>query len=426
MKKRSLVIGMLLSVSLMTGLSGCGQSEPTNTTVAPPSILETTTEPATTEAPTETDPPYEPTNVSLIMVGDILAHEGVYNSGYFPDGTVNFDHIFANVKDDIQAADIAIVNQEVVLGGKDLGLSGYPCFNSPYELGDALVEAGFNVVCHATNHTLDKGIKGVDNTLEYWKTNHPEINVLGIHDETLTDYSTQEIYVYEQDGFKIAILDYTYGTNGIPVPSSRPYIVNLLDEDRVATDIERAKAISDFIIVCPHWGTEYIYNPDSYQKHWTKFFYDHEVDLVLGTHPHVIEPVEWITSEENPHRMLVYYSLGNFVSNQDRQPRMIGAMAKVTLTRDKISEVDINDEKYTGAKRDDEYVYYISEYGVEPLVTHKLFGPGLITTYRLRDYTEELAAANKINADEPGFTLKVIDDLCKQVFGDLYKSTISE
>lgn len=403
MKKKILSV-LSVCLAMLMVLPGCSNTTPANATVSAdvPSIIETSS--AAPETEPATKPPFEPVTVDLIMVGDILAHEGVYNSGFFSDGTINYDHIFANVKDDIQAADIAIVNQEVVLGGIDLGLSGYPCFNSPTQLGDSLVTAGFNVILHATNHSLDKGITGIDNTLNFWKENYPDLPILGIHDETFTDYETQDIYVYEKDGLRIAILNYTYGTNGIPIPQSRPLIVNMLDEEKVALDIARAKEISDFIIVCPHWGTEYIYTPDSYQQKWTQFFYEHEVDLVIGTHPHVIEPVEWIEEEGNDHKMLVYYSLGNFVSNQDKQPRMLGAMAKVSITMDKI---------------DDEYVVSISDYGVEPLVTHKLFGPGSITTYKLSDYNDTLAAQNRINSDEPGFNMAFLQDLSKQVFGDL-------
>lgn len=429
---------LLVILCIFTAITGCSTTKTTETSVlpTPPAITETETPTETqTEPPTETEPPFEPVSVDLMMVGDILAHEGVYNSGYFPDGTVNFDHIFAQLKDDIQAADISIVNQEVVLGGIELGLSGYPCFNSPTELGDSLIGAGFNVILHATNHTLDKGITGVDNTLNFWKENYPDVAVLGIHDETFTDYSTQDIYVHEQNGLRIAILNYTYGTNGIPIPSSRPLIVNMLDEEKVAMDIERAKEIADFVIVCPHWGTEYVYQPDSYQKKWTQFFYEQEVDLVIGTHPHVIEPVEWIESEESDHKMLVYYSLGNFVSNQNRLPRMLGAMAEVTITMDLAENVDLTDESIMGyqikvidgddniqgTKEGDELIVYISEYGVEPLVTHKLFGPGLITTYKLSDYTDTLASQNRIHSDEPGFSVQYLKDLSKQVFGDLYE-----
>lgn len=424
--KKKLSTGILLSLALVIMLcTSCTKSADTSATISPdlPHIAETTTE-IVTEPPTETDPPFSAVNVDLVMVGDILAHEGVYKSGYYPDGTVNFDHMFAHVTDDLQAADIAIVNQEVVLGGEELGLSAYPCFNSPTQIGDALITAGFNVILHATNHTLDKGIKGVDNTLNFWKTSHPDIPILGIHDESFTDYSTQDIYVYEKDGLKISILNYTYGTNGIPIPQSRPLIVNMLEEDKVRTDVQRAKEISDFVIVCPHWGTEYVYTPDSYQQKWTKIFYDLGVDLVIGTHPHVIEPVEWIESEDNDHKMLVYYSLGNFISYQSKLPRMLGAMAQVTISMDSVENLGDNLPygklvTVQNGNKQEQCLIYISNYGVEPLVTHKLYGPGLITTYKLSDYTDELAAQNLINKDEPGFSLQFLKDLSKQVFKDL-------
>lgn len=131
-----------------------------------------TTTVETTEATTETTA--AATEINLIMIGDMLAHEGVYGSGRQDDGTYNFDHLFAHIKDDIQASDMALVNQEVILGGTELGLSGHPLFNSPTELGDSLAAAGFNIVLHATNHALDKGAVGIDNTINFWKTKHPE------------------------------------------------------------------------------------------------------------------------------------------------------------------------------------------------------------------------------------------------------------
>lgn len=410
---------LMLYVVIITTLSGCSQKAADSSSTLP---LEATTQPVTvteaettnlTESLTDAAAPAdeasesesssqsdERVDINLMMIGDILAHEGVYNSGKYPDGTYNYDHLFTHIKDDIKASDISIVNQEVILGGVELGLSGYPCFNSPTELGDALVTAGFNVVCHATNHALDKGAAGLDNTMNFWKEKHPEIAVLGIH-QTQEDYDNNNVYLYKKDGVTIAILNYTYGTNGIPLPKGREYMVSLLNEDKIEKDLEYAHANADFVVVCPHWGTEYVYQPDSSQKYWAQFFADHDVDLVIGTHPHVIEPVEWVRGADG-NFTLVYYSLGNFVSNQDRIPRMLGAMAKVTIT------------KKNG-------LTYISSYGVEPLVTHKLFGTGLITTYHLSEYTDALAAQNKINNDEAGFSVEALKSLCRQVFGNLYK-----
>ena len=188
-------------------------------------------------------------HLTLIMVGDILLHTPVENAALQEDGTYNFDTIFEHTKEELQAADLAIVNQEVIIGGEELGISGYPAFNAPYTVGDALVEAGFDVVCHGTNHALDKGKKGLLNCIAFWRENYPDMAVLGIHD---SQESQDNIYIYEQDGMKIAILNYTYGTNGIAMPEGMPYAVDMLNEQKVITDIQKAEEMADFTVVCPH------------------------------------------------------------------------------------------------------------------------------------------------------------------------------
>lgn len=356
------------------------------------SVTEITAE----EPPTETTTQAPPTKISLIMAGDILAHEGVYNSGLQSDGTYNFDHLFAHVKSDIQSADMAIVNQEVILGGTEMGLSAYPLFNSPQELGDSLVNAGFNIILHATNHTLDKGEQGVENTINFWETNHPDTAYLGIHNSR-EDYDSNSVYFYTKNDITVSVLNYTYGTNGIPLPQDKPYIINLLNEDKVKADMAYAKENSDFMVVCPHWGTEYRLEPDESQLKWAQFFADNGADLVIGTHPHVIEPVTTLTGI-NGNKTLVFYSLGNFVSNQDTVNTMLGAMAKVTISN-------------SGGKA------HIEKYSAEPVVTHLLFGRGLITTYKLSDYTEELASENKISLYDSGFSLNALKELSRSVLG---------
>lgn len=335
--------------------------------------------------------------VSLSMVGDVLMHNPTLKSGITEDGGYNYDHFFKNVKKHMKNVDISLVNQEVILGGTELGISAYPSFNAPQELGDSLVNAGFNTILHATNHTLDRGVKGVNNTLAFWKEKHPETTVLGIHE---SQEARDNIYVYEKRGFKIAILNYTYGTNGIKVPEDKPYLVNLMDKTQMEADIKKANELADYVIVCPHWGTEYVFEATEEQKEWTDFFLKQGVDLVIGTHPHVIEPVEWVEDED--HKMLVFYSLGNFISCQDKWYRMLGAMANVKLLKDADGKVTV------------------TEYGVEPLVTH-IAKKTDYTTYFLKDYTEELANANQINNLDSSFSLEKIKDLSKEVFGDLYK-----
>lgn len=397
------LLSLLLTVALIMGMSGCGITNEVSDNDVSNVTTENVTEETTTEEPTT--PPFQPTTINIKMVGDMLMHTGVSDSGLMEDGTYNYDHLFTHVKEDIQSADIAIVNQEVILGGTELGISGYPTFNAAYEVGDALVNAGFNVVLHATNHTIDKGATGVDNCINYWKTNHPEIGVLGIN-QTAEDVNN--IYVYEQGDIKVAILNYTYGTNGIALPTGREYIVNLLDEERIVNDLKKANELADFVIVCPHWGPEYKHEPWNEpgsiydQVGWAQLMADNGADLIIGAHPHVIQPVEWIEGA-NGNKTLCYWSLGNFVSNQDKAPRMVGAMADITIENNEAGQV------------------YIKDYGVIPLVTQKLFGRGAITTYKLSDYTEELASQNGILRNDAAFSLQYCKDLCRQVFGDLYK-----
>lgn len=409
MKKRGLILlGILLSIGI-AGCAGSSGHEGNTGAIETAGRVEQSTKDKTdtsdgTGKPIETETEDEPekNSVDIIMVGDVLLHTRVAESGLMEDGSYNYDHMFAQVKDDISAADIAIVNQEVILGGRDMGLSGYPAFNGAFEVGDSLVDAGFDVVLHATNHALDKRKDGLLTCLDFWEENYPQIGVLGIHD---TEEDSEEIYIKEVDGIRIAILNYTYGTNGIPLPKDMPYAVDMWDEAAIRADVELAKTMADFIIVCPHWGTEYVLEETENQQKKAQFLADLGVDLVIGTHPHVVEPVEWVKGV-NGNDTLVYYSLGNFINATEEwsdgvAKRMLGAMAKVTIVRE-------GDE------------VYIERYGVEPLVSHLVEGSGLMTTYRLSDYTEELAEFNEINYQDDDFSVEYCVQICKEVFGDLY------
>lgn len=368
---------------------------------------ETNTENVTqndSETEKEQEEVYVEPEIDIVMVGDILLHENVQESGKLEDGSYNYDHLFANVTEEIQAADLAIANQEVILGGTEIGLYGYPNFNGPYEVGDALAKAGFNVILHATNHTLDRGKTALVNCMNFWKTNHSEIAVLGIF-ESQEAYDN-DIYVYEQDGVRIAILNYTYGTNGMPMPDDMPFAVALLEKEKVLADLEKANEMADFVVVCPHWGTEYQHTQSEEQEYWAQLFLENGVDLVIGTHPHYIQPVEMLQDEEG-NQMLVYYSLGNFInstgeSGRGTADRMIGGMAQITVAKKESGEV------------------YIKDYGVEPLVTQLLYGTQEITTYKLSEYTEELASQNQILEKDSVFSLEFCQELCEEVFGELY------
>lgn len=333
------------------------------------------------------------TEVSIAMVGDILMHDYVQTNGQRPDGTYNYDHIFVNVLDEINEADVAIANQEVIIGGDELGIQNYPRFNCRHEIGDALVNAGFSVILHATNHTLDQGISGVINCMDFWDNNYPYIKYLGIHrDET----SANDIYVYTKDDFRIAMLNYTYGTNGASLSQENSYLMDFLDEEKVKSDLQRAKELADCVIVFPHWGTEYSLKVSDEQRRWAQIFADGGASVVIGTHPHVVEPIEWVEGT-NGNQTLIYYSIGNFVSAQDRAEAMLGAMARVTLTKDENDAVSVK------------------EYDAIPLVTHRQGGTASVTTYKLMDYTQELSAANRVRAVDASFSLEKMNNIWNDV-----------
>ena len=351
--------------------------------------------------------PEKDTEITIVMGGDILLHAPGEEAAKRDDGSYNFDFIFENLKKDISSADIAIVNQEVIIGGQELGVSGYPSFNAPYQAGDALVEAGFDVVCHGTNHALDKGKSGLLNCCKYWREQHPEITVVGINE---TEDAYNNIDIVEEKGIRIAILNYTYGTNGIPQPKGMPHAVDILDKDKVERDLKFAEENADFTIVCPHWGTEYNLGVDKSQKYWTEIFRKNGADLVLGTHSHVIEPIEMledvgigITNNHGDGDMLVYYSLGNFVNwtsgkGKGVANRMVGGMADVTLGRNAKGEV------------------VIKSYGVTPVVTHLQKGHEGVIVYPLTEYTDELGKNNEIVKQDSSFSAQYCRELANKVW----------
>lgn len=340
-------------------------------------------------------------SMQIVMIGDMLMHEKLLNSGIQESGGYNFDHLFTNVKDFISAADLAIVNQETIIGGSAFGYTGYPSFNTPSEIVDAEVKAGFDVLLFATNHAYDKGAKGVRNCMEYLESTHPDLGYVGINQSA---EDRENIYTYEANGITVAILNYTYGHNGVKLSKDIKYLINELDEEKVRSDIRKAEEIADFTIVCPHWGTEFKHTTDAKQAEWTNIFLEEGVDLVLGTHPHVVEPVEWVT-HENGHKMLVYYSLGNFINGTDSSGsgvtnRMVGAVADVLLAR--------NAE--TGKVE-------IQKYGALPVVCH-IAEKTEYTVYFLKDYTEELASQNLALQQDSEFSKSLCESIFYQVFGE--------
>ncbi|WP_455136691.1 CapA family protein [Thermophilibacter sp.] len=344
-----------------------------------------------------------PDELEILMVGDVLVHQGVWQSGERADGTRNYDHLFARVADDVAAADVALVGQETILGGAELGLSGYPVFNSPQEIGDAEAAAGFDVALCASNHALDKGMAGIESELAFWRSAHPDMVVAGIAD---SEEASEAIPMLERAGHRIAVLNYAYGTNGIPLP--QPWAVRLLDEATIAADAAAARdAGAEAIVACPHWGVEYAATPSDEQRHWAQVLADAGANVIIGGHPHVMQPFE-VIEDADGRAVPVFWSVGNFTSTQPRKDTMVGAMARATLVFD-----DVGCE--------------VASCRVTPLVTHRAPGTDF-TTYRLGDYTEELAAANQIRTigGQPDFSLQWCVDFCAERLGEAFDAASCE
>ena len=392
MKIRRLALAALLTavILLFASCASAGAGMGRDLVATEPNV-------SNTAAPAE---PAEPTELTVVMVGDVLLHETVSESGAMADGSYNYDHLFANVRDKVESADLAIVNQELILGGRELGLRGYPRFNGAYEVGDAEAHAGFDVILHSTNHALDMGGEGILNCLGFWRAEHPDISVAGIYDSAA---DSEKICICEVAGIKIAVLNYTYSTNGVDPPADMPWAVAMLDESKVEHDFALAREQADFIIVCPHWGVEYSHEVSGNQRAWADYFAELGADVIIGTHPHVIEPVETLAAPDG-RQVPVFWSLGNFINatagtGSGTADRMVGAMAEVT--------VDL-----TGARPT------VKTARALPLVTQMVEGRAAITTYFLSDYTDRLAAQNGVIERDPVFSLEWCRTLVHDVLGE--------
>ena len=287
------------------------------------------------ESQEKKEPEVKEERLSLIMVGDALLHSSLYRDGY-QNGTYDFTSQLELIKPEIQKHDLAFYNQESILGGTSIGLSDYPNFNSPQEFGDAMIDAGFNLVSLANNHTMDRGVTAIQNSCDYWKTK--DVLTAGSY---CSAEDAEEIKIKEKNGIKYTMLAYTYGTNGITVPSDKPYLVNLYSDELAKANIEKVRDKVDLLIVSMHWGTEYRSEPTEEQKREAEYLSNLGVDIIIGTHPHVIEPITYINDT------LVIYSLGNFISAQSTNNdynTMVELMTSVDVvktTKDGKSEIKL-------------------------------------------------------------------------------------
>lgn len=338
----------------------------------------------------------EQTVISFMGVGDNLIHDTVYKDALQEDGTYDFTDMYANFSEDLKNTDIKFINQETVLGGVDLGLSGYPTFNSPTEIAKNLESVGFNLVNLASNHCLDRMEQGIANELAAFD----ETNI--VHDGV---YNTQEefdtIPTFTKNGITFSFLAYTYGTNGIQ--PTYTYNVSYFDDAQIQSDVQRAKEISDVVIVSAHWGDENTFEPNDFQKHYAQLFADCGVDVVIGTHPHTIQPVEWIEGLKG-NKMLCVYSLGNFIGGMLTTDNAIGGEIKFDFVKE-------------GEKISIENVEWI------PTIIHFEGNQANIMeersnyqAYKVSQYTDKLAKKHVLNNYEGNVvSLEYIDSKTREV-----------
>ncbi len=386
----SFVIPVIVAVLVMASLAVSGhitkkadEKNPTATTAV--SVVN--------EESTQSTKPQN-AKVTLMAVGDNLIHNTLIEAGEQEDGKLDYTSLYANIKPEVEKFDISVIDQETILGGSSFDYTGYPMFNSPWEIGEASIDAGFDIFNCATNHTMDMGWQGIEKEIEFF-SNHKEVVQLGVNAD---ENSYNQITYYEKNGITFAMLNYTYGTNGISLPEDKPWCVNLLEKDKVTKDIKEARKNADVVIVFPHWGTENSHDISDYQEEYTKLFSDLGVDIVIGCHPHVIEPVKWVENKDTGKKMLVYYSLGNFISHQIELDQLLGGMAQITIEK-RGDKIEISSAKFV------------------PIVCHYNRGEDgkfNFNVYKLADYTNELSESHS----QSGGTVEYYTELCKDVIDE--------
>ncbi len=337
--------------------------EPTGSSMEhTPTSEEEITEDKTVPAITREIPlPPPPRTATVIAVGDIMVHQTQFVQAYDANkNRYDFSPSFESITPYLQSSDLAVGNLETTLAGPERGFSAFPRFNSPDEIATALRGAGFDLLCTANNHSMDSGQKGVSRTLEIIEgAGMKAFGTARSQDERDTPL------LVEENGINLAFLAYTYGTNGIPLPAGREYMVNLINKDLMHYHIQQAyQAGADLIIVYMHWGWEYRSEPSPEQKELAHFLAEAGAHIIIGSHPHVIQPMEYINTEDehgNKHRAFVAYSLGNFISNQHRIPGAIptheveyGMLLRLHLkkdTPDQAAYLDNVDYKLTWVDR---------------------------------------------------------------------------
>ena len=384
-------LSCILACTVMCSMTACkSNSEPVNVDITP--------SPSPTARPADV--------VSFVAAGDNLIHGVIFMqaANRSIDGGYDFDYVYENTEDYFDKFDVRFINQETLVNDA-YAPSHYPQFSTPIEMGEKVLDMGFDVIGTSNNHSYDKGVKGIKSSLEYW--NNKDVVNVGFY----TGDDSKDIKYLTVNNIKMAFLAYTYGTNGISIyDDTSPYIINCDDFDTIDRQVAIAKENSDIVIVSCHWGWEDTNNVNDYQKYVADHLNKIGVDVIIGTHPHVIQPVEWRTNTENANKPLICYSLGNFVSAQSRANNMLGGLFQFNIVKS-------YDENGTEA------ISVVSPYFV-PIITHYDYNYSNVRNYLLWDYTPELAAKHGVKPHDNKFSYDYIESIVYNVIPEeflLYK-----
>ncbi len=350
---------------------------------AAPAVSEVITEPADAPSP----------SVRVFAAGDNLIHSSIYNQAKnrSADGGYDFDYAYAHVADLVAPADLAILNQETPIANDLFEPSTYPLFNSPTALGDKMIDMGFNAISHSNNHILDKGEKGLLATLDYWGSRGVLMYGAYRDEDSLNILPTMEI-----NGITFSFVGFMEHTNGLHLPKdAAARLVYTSDRETMQRLIQQADAVSDAVIVSVHWGTEISNTITSQQKELARLFVDWGADLIIGTQPHTVQSMEYL-DKPNGGRAFVAYSLGNFISAQERNLALIGVTVDLNITKDPAAgTIAVEDVKAI------------------PVITHYGANFANVTVYPYSQYSEALAKAHGARA-KGEFSMAYINRILKE------------
>ncbi len=324
--------------------------------------------------------------VTFVACGDNLIHSTVFaDAKTLAEGTdkeYNFLPMYEYVADTIAAADLAFINQETPFGGTSRPYSGYPMFNTPDQMGEDLITLGFDIIGLANNHMLDSTSKGYERTIDFWNEKENVWQIGGYKNRE--DF--ENIRVIEKNGITIALLAYTYGTNGLSLPKGSELVIPLAEDEVIDRQTKAARELADCVIVSIHWGVEDAFTPNATQKRQAQLMADNGVDVIIGHHPHVLQPLTWLERADGG-RTLCMYSLGNFLSGMMYSRNMVGGILGFTITK---TPVGVS----------------IDEVWFEPTVcqyNNRIRG---FKIYPFSQYTDELQKAHGAHKFDSGMSLK--------------------